>query len=70
MKRDAYEIYLLELRQSLTDLEKELRNLGCIDISKFRRVKTFKKIAEKELIAYRIGFKRNKNKEILKLMEG
>lgn len=70
MKRDVYEIFLLEIRQGLKDQEQLLLSAGCISIVSYRRLVSAKKQVQSELLNYRMGNKQTQNKQIVNLMEG
>lgn len=69
MRKDRYEIYLLELRQGIKDAEEHLKDLVCVSIIDFRRLRDLKNLVRKELIDNRIN-ESNKKQHFLKFMEG
>jgi hypothetical protein len=69
MKRDKYEIYLLELRQGIKDAEEQLRNLVCVSLIDYRRLYALKKMIKEELIKNKVN-ESDKKQQFLKFMEG
>lgn len=53
--RDAYEIFLLEVRQGIKDTEQQFRNLACVDLCYYKKLIKLKVLVDKELKANSLG---------------
>ena len=55
MKKDMYEIYLLEIRQGLRETEEHFRAQPCTDLVRFRELIKIKSLVQQALIDFRTG---------------
>jgi hypothetical protein len=69
MDKDAYEIYLLEIRQVLKEAKAQLKSQASISLSKFHEISQLQASIQKQLILYRTGIK-DQNQQVISLMEG
>lgn len=68
MRRDDYEMLLLELRQVIKEKEDSFKTEACVHLIYFKSIKHFKQLVHSELKDYRLGFERKQ--KFVKLMEG